>query len=371
VDADGSLWSPSSGRPRRGDDLSEQVVIVGGRSTLVARGVTDEDGGVRLEGLLPTVTTSSCARGGRNEPGWYVKVAGATQVEIRLPSWREDEDALASVEGEIVDGDGKPASTWQLSLIEDGVRSYTPVQSGSRFRFGGVRPGAYRLQGWVVGTTVPIGPRLTLSAGRRCPFAPPPRPATLIGTLRGDGLGEGGHLQAVAVPAEAYALGVRDEGIGADGRFELSQLGPGAYRLVVRVRTPTGAERPLRVADGEFTIEEGATLARTFDVIPAARLWLRCEDDRFADGPSDMRYDPSNGPGSKYEATRWSRSSCATPGRQGVERLAPARATSARHGLLPAVPRHGERGEARRIEGEVDACNRRRDRYRATPPPAR
>lgn len=275
----------------------------------VARGVTDEDGGVRLEGLPPTVTTLVAreSRVATNEV--VVKVAGdATQVEIRLPSRREDEDALASVEGEIVDGDGKPASTWQLSLIEDGVRSYTPVQSGSRFRFGGVRPGAYRLQGWVVGTTVPIGRRLTLSAGQEMTGLrlTPPRPATLIGTLRGDGLGEGGHLQAVAVPAEAYALGVRDEGIGADGRFELPQLGPGAYRLVVRVRAPTGSERPLRVADGEFTIEEGATLARTFDVVPAARLWLRCEDDRFADGPSDMRYDPSNGPGSKYEATRWS-----------------------------------------------------------------
>ena len=49
------------------------------------------------------------------------------------------------------------------------------------------------------------------------------------------------------------------------------------------------------------------TLERTFDVVPAARLWLRCDDDRFAAGPEEMRHDPAEGPGPpRYEASRWS-----------------------------------------------------------------
>lgn len=275
----------------------------------VARGMSGEDGDVRLEGLLPTATTL-VAREMRVESNQVVATAAAdaTHLEIRLPSRREDAGALASVEGEFVDAEGKPLSRWHLTL-SNGERGYSPIQSGSRFRFEGVLPGTYRLQGWAVGTTVPIERRLTLSARQEVKGLrlAPPRPATLSGSLRGDGLAEGGRLQAVAVPAEAESIGSRNGSVGADGRFELTHLGPGAYRLVVRVLTPTESERPLRVADGEFTIEEGATVARTFDVVPAARLWLRCYDDRFADGQADMNHDPSKGPGPpKYEATRWS-----------------------------------------------------------------
>jgi len=129
----------------------------------------------------------------------------------------------------------------------------------------------------------------------------------LKSVLRGEGLLQGGRAQIVAVADEAGGAGRREERIGPDGRFELTTLPPGAYRLLVQTIAPTGAERALRVVDGELTLDEGATLERTFDIVPAARLWLRGDDDRFASGPEEMLHDPAEGLGPpRYEASRWS-----------------------------------------------------------------
>ena len=87
-------------------------------------------------------------------------------------------------------------------------------------------PGAYRLQGWATGAPVPILRRLTVAAGQEVKGLrlTPPRPATLKGVLRGEGLREGGRVQVVAVAAEVDDAGGRDDGVGADGRFELTNL---------------------------------------------------------------------------------------------------------------------------------------------------
>ncbi|MFO0931826.1 MAG: sigma-70 family RNA polymerase sigma factor [Planctomycetota bacterium] len=276
----------------------------------LAQGHTDDDGTTRLEGLPEAAVTVLAreARVGANQ-ATVVVAAGATDAVVRLPSPREDAEALASVEGDIVDAAGAPTARFTLSLSND-AHNYAAVTSASRFRFDDVVPGIYRLEARIGDSPVPVHRSLTLARGQRMTDLrlAPVAAATLRGRLRGDALASGGKLQAVAVRTDEESAGPRHStAVAADGAFVLDDLAPGAYRVAVVVIAPTSSERPLRVLDGVFAIEEGATLERTFDVAPAVRLWLRCDDDRFADGPAEFaRERPTDGRGSpKYEATRW------------------------------------------------------------------
>ncbi|MBL9087067.1 MAG: sigma-70 family RNA polymerase sigma factor [Planctomycetia bacterium] len=276
----------------------------------VARGHTDDDGTSRLEGL-PEAAVTVLAREARvaANQATVVVAAGATEAVVRLPAPREDPEALASVEGDVVDAAGAPTSRFTVSLSND-AHNYAAVTSGSRFRFDDVVPGTYRLEARVGDSPVTVHRSLTLARGQRMTDLrlAPIAAASLRGRLRGGALATAGKLQAVAVRTDDESAGPRlSTAVDADGAFVLDDLAPGAFRVAVVVIAPTGTERPLRVVDGLFAIEEGATLERTFDVAPAARLWLRCDDDRFADGPAEFaRERPTDGRGSpKYEATRW------------------------------------------------------------------
>jgi hypothetical protein len=272
----------------------------------LGNGTTDANGWFRFDDLPPGRLQVYASRW--YDPGNSARVEAdpeAASLEVRLPKARPGPGSV--VEGEVVDADGRPVTRYAATLTWDvGTRTLAAALAGRRFRFEGVPAGSYVLQVRTDPARIAAEVPVEVAAGKdskgvRIVLG---EPATLVGTLRRSDGRPAGRIRAMVYSAVADA-GWRGEAMtDASGAFEVAGLPAGDYRLRLAEIRPRAGELPLREVDGRFTLAVGERAVRLFDVVPAARLWVRCDDDRFATDAATLYAQPSERQDPRGRASR-------------------------------------------------------------------
>jgi hypothetical protein len=272
----------------------------------LGNGTTDAGGWLRFDDLPPGRLLVFASRW--YDPANSARVEAAPEtasVEVRLPKARPGAGSV--VEGEVADAEGRPVTRYTATLTWDvGTRSLPAALAGRRFRFEGVPAGSYVLQVRTDPSRIAGELPLEVAAGKdsRGVRVVLGDPATLVGTLRRSDGGPVGRMTAMVFSAVADAGWRAQAETDATGAFEVAGLPAGDYRLRLAEIRPRAGDPPLREVDGRFTLARGERAVRVFDVVPAARLWVRCDDDRFATDLAALYAAPSERQDPRGKASR-------------------------------------------------------------------
>ena len=323
----------------------------------LTEGETDADGHARFEALprgplvavvRPSFEDSSAVR---------VDVpSDATSVEARTATAGDDSGEGSTVEVEFLDRSGAPVSGASAVLLGGGT-GYSPSFAGKRVRFRRVHPGSYEVQGWW--SLSQVHRRFEVRRGEDVSLRlRDEAPGSLVGTLEGPDGPPAGPLRVSALEAGPGGR-ERTSGRATNGRFTIEGIPPGSYVLRIHEVQPTPGRAPLRYDGPAFTVSEGERVERAFALVPGARLWIRCDDDRFGEdlnGKAVKDDDPwyrlwrESRVGVQDAAGEWVSSSQLTRGRRAL----PAGLAPGAYRVSVHTPLGGFRGEVR-VEGTRDA----------------
>ena len=260
----------------------------------LARGESGETGWFAIEGLPPGplfvrawVILANAGTG--RYPSAEGLFAKGAPCELRIPDDVSSSRWGRDVTGAVFAADGTRITRYHVRLERPGLVERAD-QNGYEFRFTGVAPGTY----WLVGeadqapargrSSVVVGPDADVE-GVRLVLAAPATFAARLAPTGGATMDDLGGILVAAFRAGASEIPAANARTDATGRFRLTGVEPGEYRLTLAARPAQGLAWHL--VDDTIRVEEGEAAERALAGRAGGRLVLVLDDARFASGPVD------------------------------------------------------------------------------------
>lgn len=210
------------------------------------------------------------------DPGFTGIVDDLDGVRLVLPAATPTSMGRALVEGMVFAADGTRLTRYRATL-RSAERLLQPQLAGWKLRFTDVEPGDYELL--VTADTERARLAITVRPGDdvtdlRIQLA---APARLAGRLLDPDGSPVANATVVVQTADTDGF-VTTARVDAQGTFTASRIAPGDYRLQVLA---TQGGRPFQVRDGYFSLTSGGSSSLDFSCVPAGRVALVVNDDRF------------------------------------------------------------------------------------------